>query len=375
MGKLAIKRLTDSDLTLFEWQFRNKNAGNQKSINLNADVFIDRLYSSLPETDVGRRGKITLDLFLYGPGHARAYNLQRKIIKGRAYKNWRLNGEYIPNPLDQLDRFNSLAAGDFVIFDFEGDLFPTAARAVFVAQNLPEDARLHAGIQDSGVGSMQAIDLAALWFIVHASGTSEAHPVYELLLDAAIEDASQGGLEGTSRLLGRNTGRRITRSELERARQRADDVGLAGEELMDAYFESRHSSKDVESHVWVADENAIAAFDFTVKLHGQPNSKVEVKSTSGKFTQILHLSVSQLIEIRDSADPYHIYRVYELDDRYAKLRIATDVRAFAEQVLDRFSQLPQGVTVDSISIRPETLPFGTEMIVDVPDNGDHAANV
>ncbi len=369
MSKLAIKRLTDSDLTLFEWQFRHKNTGNQKSINLNADVFIDRLYSSLEETDIGRHGRIPLDLFIYGPGHARAYNLQRKIIKGRAYKNWRLNGEYIPNPLDQPDRFNSLAAGDFVIFDFEGEFFPTAARAVFVAQNLPEDARLHAGIQDSGVGSMQAIDLASLDFIVRASGTSEAHPVYELLLDSAIEDAAQGGLEGTNRLLGRNTGRRITRSELERARQRADDVGLAGEELIDAYFESRHSPEDVEIHVWVSDENAIASYDFTVKLQGKPNGKVEVKSTSGKFTQIIHLSFAQLREICNSTEPYHIYRVYELDDRQAKLRIATDVRTFAEQVLDRFSELPFGVTVDSISIRPETLPFGPEMNIDLPDDG------
>lgn len=103
---------------MFEWQFRNKNAGNQKSINLNADVFIDRLYPSLQDTDVGRNGRVPLDLFLYGPGNARAWNLQRKIIKGGSYKNWRLNGEYIANPPDQPNRFDVLVPGDFVIFDF-----------------------------------------------------------------------------------------------------------------------------------------------------------------------------------------------------------------------------------------------------------------
>jgi len=38
--RLALKRLTDSDLTIFETLFRKLAAGNQKAINLNADVFI-----------------------------------------------------------------------------------------------------------------------------------------------------------------------------------------------------------------------------------------------------------------------------------------------------------------------------------------------
>ena len=62
----------------------------------------------------------------------------------------------------------------------------------FVSRIVPEDAKLHAGLTDFGVASMIAIDLAQLSLIVHASGTPEFHPVYELLLDAAIEDAAQG---------------------------------------------------------------------------------------------------------------------------------------------------------------------------------------
>ena len=40
LKKLALKRLTASDLTFFEWHYRSRNAGNQKAINLNTDVFI-----------------------------------------------------------------------------------------------------------------------------------------------------------------------------------------------------------------------------------------------------------------------------------------------------------------------------------------------
>ena len=128
LRKLAIKRLTASDLTLFEWHFRNHTAGNQKAINLNADVFIDQLYPALPELATEKGGKIPLDLFIYGPGFAGEHNLQRKIVKFGAYKNWRLNGEYIADPTDFPERFRILSPGDYAIFDFEGAAVPTSAR-------------------------------------------------------------------------------------------------------------------------------------------------------------------------------------------------------------------------------------------------------
>lgn len=39
--RFAIKRLSRSDLTFFEYQFRRQQAGNQKSINLNRNVFVE----------------------------------------------------------------------------------------------------------------------------------------------------------------------------------------------------------------------------------------------------------------------------------------------------------------------------------------------
>lgn len=70
--KFAVKRLTPSDLTIFEWQFTNGNAGNQKSINLNEDVFIDQLFPFLPEASADTNGRIPVDLYVYGPGHSGA---------------------------------------------------------------------------------------------------------------------------------------------------------------------------------------------------------------------------------------------------------------------------------------------------------------
>ncbi|MEM0941187.1 MAG: hypothetical protein AAGI25_15585 [Bacteroidota bacterium] len=111
--KLALKRLTGSDLTLFEWQFRTINKGNQKSINLNANIFVEKLYPLLPQLADEKDGRIPIDLSIYGPGLNRLDNLQRKIIKGETYKNWRLNGEFIYNRPETPDRYNILKEGDF----------------------------------------------------------------------------------------------------------------------------------------------------------------------------------------------------------------------------------------------------------------------
>lgn len=138
-SKLAVKRLAASDLTLFEWQFQHRNVGGQKSINLNADVFVDSLFPAIAEATRGT-GMVTLDLTIFGPGNRPSINLQRKIIKRATYKNWRLDGETIRNPEGEPTRFNLLDAGDYAIFAFEGEIVPSSATALFVARAVAEDA-------------------------------------------------------------------------------------------------------------------------------------------------------------------------------------------------------------------------------------------
>ena len=75
MRRLALKHLTRSDLTLFRWHFENENAGRQKAINLNADVFIEALYPALPPLAQERDGRLPIDLYIYGPGMASELNL------------------------------------------------------------------------------------------------------------------------------------------------------------------------------------------------------------------------------------------------------------------------------------------------------------
>lgn len=175
--KLALKRLTASDLTFFEWHFRNRPAGNQKAINLNADVFVDQLYPSLPEIARDRGGRIPIDFHLYGPGLNGPYILQRKIIKFGTYKNWRLDGEFIHNPVDSPERFNPLQPGDLVILDFNGDpVYPNSIKAFFLARAVPDDAALHSHF-DAFLGSvkMASISPAKVNRFIDSAAPSDVH--------------------------------------------------------------------------------------------------------------------------------------------------------------------------------------------------------
>ena len=355
--KLAIKRLSASDLTLFEWQFRNHNAGNQKSINLNADVFIAQLFPSLPEASADTNGRIPLDLYIYGPGHAGAHNLQRKILKGSAYKNWRLNGEFITNPENEPARYNALQPGDLAVFDFQGRVLPASAKMVLVSQAAVADRIVHDGLAALlGGRSMVAVTLAQLQPIADRLG-DDTHPFHELTLDAELEDAALGGVRGATTLRRRQATRTLSREELQRARRVAEEVGRSGEEFVLQHLIHLKSTAAILDFTWTANTNAVSPYDFLVLMPNNQQIAIDVKSTSGEFERPIHISGAELIEMT-AERRYDIYRVYELSDASAMLRISESVGTFAATVLASFDHLPAGVRVDGISVDLAALQFG-----------------
>jgi len=54
---------------------------------------------------------------------------------------------------------------------------------------------------------------------------------------------------------------------------------------------------------------------------------------------------------------YDIYRVFDITDSEAQLRIAQDMRDFASGILQAFEVLPDGVIADAVSVDPRSLPF------------------
>jgi hypothetical protein len=146
--RIAIKRMTASDCTLFEAVFRKIDAGNQKAINLNADVLTGELYPSLPSVAAATNHEIALSVSIYGPGFKGAHKLSRKIIKNATYKNWRLDGEFIFGPPGDESRYDDIQPGDLAVMAFKdaGGASPTGMDLILVSQADGFDVALHAAL-------------------------------------------------------------------------------------------------------------------------------------------------------------------------------------------------------------------------------------
>lgn len=358
--------MTASDLTLFKWHFENNNAGNQKSINLNKDCFIDRLYPALPEIAEENAGRIPVELLIYGPGLAQEYRLTRKILKTSSYKNWRLDGEFIADIEETPDRFRVLGPDDLVLFAFSGSGIPSRVRAFFIANRVREDWSIHDALSNLVMTkSMVDIQQQDLKRAIDKCDLDPEHPLNQLLFIDDVEDAALGGAIGEKRLSKRRWGRQVTQDELKKARDGAEEVGRIGEELVNDYLSSLKTEGQVVDFVWDSSLNAISPFDFSIQTISEGDFLLDVKSTRGTFDNIIHISFNELQEMKLSSKRYDIYRVFEIDGGYGKLRIAKNLKPFALKVLDILDKLPEGITPNSISVSPlnEHFHFSEECMI------------
>lgn len=369
--KLAIKRLTASDLTFFEYHYQTLRAGNQKSINLNKNVFIDRLYPDLPAR-VGARddNRIHVRLRLYGPGLAPEMAMNKQIIKGGAYKNWRLNGAFI-RQVDTKSRFDILQPGDMVVFSFDGDVVPDEVRAVFLATANPDDVWLHEEctrvLEESGYAKgMCPVQLPMLETIASSPSCPEGHPIRVVAFSEALEGLALG--DPARRASSRRP--KLTKGQASLLRDRTSEVGDAGETLVNDWLAERLANGEIMSYEWTAATDAYAPYDFEVRpaaTQGHASSiRLDVKTTTGSFDRCLHLS---LAEAEESAEPgrYDLYRVYELGEGCAKMRILQDLRRHADALLAASRSLPGWARAEGFVIDPAGLPFGPEQSIVLGD--------
>lgn len=364
--KLAIKRLTASDLTLFKWHFENRNAGNQKAINLNKNVFVDKLYPALPDAATENRGRFPLDLRIYGPDGKPELNLQRKIIKHGAYKNWRLNGEFINNPSDDPSRFNKLQENDFVIFDFSGTVVPVSVVMLFVGIGSENDSALYQSLATL-IGTQKMVAISEHQLKIGVENVSQNHPVNNILFTDALEDVVLGDPDAADRIWKGVSGRVVSREVLEKARHKAEDNGRSGEQLINDYFLGLQKSGYINDVEWTSEDiNAVSPYDFKIRSNNE-SILIDVKSTDGEFGRRLHISMNEIRQMANGSERYDLYRVYEIRKTDAKFRIASNVRVFAQSVLGALRGLPEGVTPNGFTLSPDTLPFEKERTIKYPD--------
>lgn len=372
---LVLKRLSASDLTIFEYQYRTTSGAKQKGINLDKAVFLEQLYPSLKSRLATSHARVPQELHIYGPGSAGRHTQMRKILLQA--KNIRLNGEFIKNPIDEPGRYDSLVKDDLAIIEFTGDESPTSAKMLLLSQNAQGDKGLYQSLMDRFGGqfsnrkAMLILADTELSQIVGTLNLPEGHPALDFIDGEALEDAAQGGIDGVQQLRRRRNTRGVSQEELARAKQSAEQNGRLGEELLNAWFEDQAGSGDIPDFIWVADENAIAPFDFRILTpDGKPARSIDAKSTGGRFSNKIHISLAELEEMVVGEIPYDIYRLYGVRDNAAQCRIAADVGPVLQPALTTLASLPSGVTADGISVDPSILPFGDEFEIDLTEPED-----
>jgi hypothetical protein len=369
IDRIALKRLTASDLTFFETLFRTLGAGNQKAINLNADVFVERLYPALPGLVPILGDMIPLTMTVLGPAGASPYVMSRAITKGEAYKNWRLNGEFVRDPEGEFGRFNVLKAGDLAVMEFEGEPGPQRLTLQLLAAASPIDAPLHSALNPLIPGGRHTmVQITRGQIATAAAQVSPTHPIWRMAtdaeFDAALEDAALSGIKGSDVLKTKAT-KVVTAAALAAAKVAAELNGREGEALAWLHLQKMKQGGALASIEWSSRENAVSSFDFRAVDSSGAVIRIDAKSTSGEFARMVHMSAAELLVAADG-ERYDLWRIYEINQDGARLRISENMGVVAKTILSGMS-LPAGVTLDSVSIDPKMLKWGSEIAIERPD--------
>lgn len=292
-------------------------------------------------------------LYVSGPGLAPELALVRTIAGGGGDKDWRLGGELIyddgfPN------RYEPLQPGDVAAFEFIGDDEPHSVRAFFVAQSVPEDAALHAAFAgEFGARSMVEIEPGRFSELLAVASPASDHPIHSVVLETDLEDAAMGGADGMRRLRNAKGRRPISPDELERAKANAARIGQLGEELVNAHLLRELEEGRLVAVEWSSQADAVHPNDFRVTQADGTELRIEVKSTRRAHERPIHISLAEL-ETATSGGAYHLYRVSGLEESPLRgsLRVARDPAPLVDKLLGVLSQLPAGVSADSLSMPP-----------------------
>lgn len=181
MTQYAVKKLTRSDMMFFEHHFRGQQAGNQKSIKLDATVFAEQMFPYVRRTIAVQPLQFLVTLAIHGPGQWRSPDHKTRMITAASkyQKYWHLNGETVRDPEDDPTRYHALAAGDLAAFAFEESRFqpvPVSIAMVLLSQAEHADAQVLCDLMVFLAGRRMAL-LPAETLAAICEASSALHPI------------------------------------------------------------------------------------------------------------------------------------------------------------------------------------------------------
>lgn len=369
--KLALKKLTASDLSFFQSYFSRFPGVAQKGFNLDKKVIETIFYPSLKsviDSMPDKRSPVALNLI--GPAGAPPHVLMRKILKQE--KNWRLNGEFIQDPYEQPGRYDVLVPDDIALLEFSGTGAPDSVKMVLLSAARAEDATTHAAFTKAFPGgAMTVLSEDQIESVIVLGNPPADHPIRDWLDKDLLEEVGRGSGDAIERLAGKRRGRGLSLSELQRAKANSEAIGRLGEFLLDYHYTSLQPHPRIAAHEWVASVDAIAPYDFLLTYVDGDSRHVDAKSTAGAFGNPIHLSLSEIHHALSSGIPYHLCRLYKVSESGATFRIARNIADRLRPIADALRALPPGVKVDSLSFNPDFFGFDTsETVIEYDEDAE-----
>lgn len=347
--RIAIKLLSDSDLSLFEGHSAH---GGRRDVELDDNVVSGRFYPDL------RRlyEQVGISLVIVGPGLGSAHRLTRRLHRARASSDWCLGGELVHAPADESGRYDTLAAGDYGIFAFDGAARPTVVTLALVSAQ--RDPHLHEAITvrcgsaaRNGMVAVSELLIAELRAFSGGAYCGE-HPLDVFGFRGTVEEVLFGNT-ASAQDPERPSGSSMSHADLRQQLLSAAEAVQWGKELFWRWLvASGHSEEEFE---WFSQMHVRSVFDYEVRsarwIDGTPRVFVCVKSTGGPFERPLHMSVGEL-RFAVRMGNCRIARLYGVDGESVRIRVLAGVEAVAERVLKSLEALPPGAVAESFQIEP-----------------------
>ena len=274
------------------------------------------------------------------------------------------------DPEGEPGRFGTLAPDDIAVLEFTGEPGPRYVTLLLVRADSAIDGPLHAGLDPLVPGGRRTMTATTRAQIADAAAMiAPTHPIWTVaadpIIEAALEDAAQGGAKGTE-TISRRGGRAVSAAALAAAKEAAERNGREGEALAWVHLQRMRDAGSWSEVEWASKNNAVAPFDFRAHDARKAATLIDAKSTGGEFGRVLHMSIAELLTAA-VADRYDLWRIFAIDGYGAHLKIAENIGLVAKSILAGLS-LPAGVTVDSVSIDPAMLQWGPEIVIERPDD-------
>lgn len=348
---ITIKKLTKSDLTIISrfWDKKLK----QLAICLKKN-YIETLGSDFSTMEVGE--SIKFDMTYYGPSNADAL-IRTGASIGRQQKDWRLQSASIKGDDDSESRFGILdREGTYFIFSLSTLDENKTGVGLLLSQNDETDKLIIQKIHSYG---NKPISSNILIELIDDVGLPTNHAIYKVIANLEENDNNEIqvgdiSIEGNSR--------KVSKEELQKQIEAASKIGEQGENLLDSWLGGFPVifGKKVVNHKWVSNVSATSPYDFSITFEDNQILFVELKSTTQNFNSKFYISQGELKKMVSSN--VAIFRLFEMTENKAKLRICVHTNDRSHEVLETFKLKSGLVKATQFSVETGFYDFEEQVI-------------